>query len=418
MSALSPEDDVPLAPRAASADDFEQNPLPSVHVRLQATAIDPTQVLQLSEEERVREAVRRVLQEGTSIHDAAQDLHLSAASIRTWRARYSSFLEEAVFGETNPGAAAEDSVIGVATQRRFLENWERLLEITRTKPADFHQDPLEVFLQTNIVTSWIYDEDGMLDRFTVIGASIVLLGVLTVFIFLLNTPDRAPREPELKIRSLPALEPSPKLTLDLLQASEAVQQFLKADGYLNKLPFVRNREQVAPLLRDYYHRHNAAPIHDAVLIQTMEGRNTYSLSFDVPSLNATWFFNSVLVGDTYLIDWHTSTLCQSDVFERFINAKSGEPTILHVRMDRGNYYNYGWSDRQQYACYNLTFPGLQRTLYGYVPRDSPLGIELQLLTALEPTHAAILEVKYPSPAPDDRQIEILRLISKEWLPEP
>ena len=154
-----------------------------------------------------------------------------------------------------------------------------------------------------------------------------------------------------------------------------------------------------------------------MLIQTMEGKNSFSLSFDIPSRKATWFFNSVLVGDTYLIDWPTSTLCQTDNFERFMASKSTQATLLHVRMVRGNYYNYEWSDRQKYACYEITFPGFQHTLYGYVQTDSQLGIDLQLLTALEPTHAAILEVRYPSPAPEDRQIEILRLVSKDWLLE-
>ena len=418
MSDPNLEDDVPLAPRAADADDFEQNPLTSVHVRVQAASFDPSQILQLSEEERVREAVRRVLQDGTSIHNAARELHLSAASIRTWRARYSSFLEESVFGETNPDAAAEDSVIEESAQRKFLENWERLLDATHTKPKDFHQEPLEIYLQTSTATNWLYDEDGVLDRFTITGAVVVLFGVLTVFIFLINNPGQAPREPAVKIRSLPPLETSPKVVLDLGRASETVQQFLKADGYLNKLPFIKDREQVAPLLREYYHRHSGAPVLDAVLTQTMEGQNTYSLSFDIPSLKTTWFFNSVLVGDIYLIDWPTSTLCQTDNFERFMESKSTQPTLLHVRIVRGNYYNYGWSDRQRYACYDLTFPGFQHTLYGYVPRDSPLGIDLQLLTALEPSHAAILEVRYPSPAPEDRQVEILRLVSKDWLPEP
>ena len=418
MPKPSVQDDVPLAPRAASADDFEQNPLPLVHIRLQASEIDPAQILELSEEERVREAVRRVLQDGTSIHDAAHDLHLSAASIHTWRARYSSFLEEAVFGETNPDAAAEDSVIGKAAQRKFLENWERLLNATQTKPRDFHQEPLEVFLQTSTATSWLYDEEGKLDRFTIAGTITVLLGVLTVIIFLLNHPGHAPRDPDVKVRSLPTLEAGPTGSLDVRSASETVQRFLKASSYIDKLPFIKDREQVGPQVREYYQRHSDAPILDANLIQTMEGRNTLSLSFDIPSRKATWFFNSVLVGDAYLIDWPTSTLCQTDIFERFMAAKSTRPTVLHVRMVRGNYYNYEWSDRQKYACYNLTFPGLQQTLYGYVTRDSQLGIDLQLLTALEPSHAAILEVKYPSPAPEDRQVEILRLVSKEWLPEP
>ncbi len=418
MSNPSVEDDIPLAPRAASADDFEQNPLPLVHTRLQASAIDPARVLELTEEERVREAVRRVIQDGTSIHDAAHDLHLSAASIQAWRARYSSFLEETVFGETNPDAAAEDAVIGEPAQRKFLENWERLLNATQTKTQDFHQEPLEVFLQTSTFTNWLYDEEGKVDRFTIAGTLVVLLGVLTVIIFLTNDRGHTPRDPDVKVRSLPALEAGAMVPPDVQAASESVQRFLKASSYIDKLAFIKDREQVGPQLREYYQRHSDAPVRDAILIQTMEGKNTFSLSFDIPSRKATWFFNSVLVGDTYRIDWPTSTLCQTDIFERFMASKSTQPTILHVRMVRGNYYNYEWSDRQKYACYNLTFPGLQQTLYGYVPRDSPLGIELQLLTALEPTHAAILEVKYPSPAPEDRQVEILRIISKEWLPEP
>lgn len=409
---------LPPAPRTTTADDFEQNPLATVHSRRQDPELTPEQALSLPEDDRVREAVRRVIQEGAPISVVARELHLSTSSIRAWKSRYASFLEEASFGESNPDAATEDVVIDADAQLKFSNNWQRLLEMAHVEETDFKQDPLEVFLQTSTGTSWLYDDDGELDRFTLIGATTAVLGLLAVVVFLLADRGKPPPPHDYTVRDLPTMESSLKVELDVFRASQVVQQFLRADGYLSKLRYLKDRDLVAPLVKEYYQRHDAGAITDAIATQSMEGANLFSLSFEIPSREATWFFNAVQAGDSYEIDWFTSTIYQTDNLQRFVEARSTAPTTIHVMLTRGDYYNYQWSDKEASVCFSLTFPGFISPLYGYAPRQSDLGIDLQLMTVLEPSHAAVLEVRYPEAAPDARQVEILHLVSKDWLPQP
>ena len=148
----------------------------------------------------------------------------------------------------------------------------------------------------------------------------------------------------------------------------------------------------------------------------MIGHGIVSVAFELPAKDVTWFFNLTPDNDTYKIDWFTSTLYQSEHIGSFLDSKSTKPTTLHVLVARGSYYNYAWSDENKYQCFNISFPGLDREIYGYVDKDSNVGIEMMLLTALEPSHAAILEARFPDKPEDGRQIEILKLISRDWLP--
>jgi hypothetical protein len=416
MPASTPDPKINPSPRATAADSFEQNPLGSVNVPLGERFLTAEELDQIPEEERVREAVRRVIQEGVPVTNVARELHLTASSIRNWKSRYASFLAEKTFGESNPAVAAEDALIQDAAQAKFADNWGRLMDRTHAVRDDFKQDPLEVFLQTNSGTSWLFDQEGKVERFTVFGVIVALLGITAVFVFLMTDKGEITPSQDYLVRELPVVEPKYRFDLDVERGAQVVQKFLRADGYLSKLSHLREQEKVMPIVKEYYSRHDAGPITDAIHTYGMTGHGLISLAFDIPSKKTSWFFNLTPYQDSYQIDWMTSTLYQTEHIEKFLLEKPSTPTTLHIMLTRGTYYNYQWSDEGKYQCYNLTFPGLPREIYGYTVLDSELGIDLNLLTAMSPSHAAVLEVRFPENAKDPRQVEILKLVSKDWLP--
>ncbi len=419
-----PDPLIPLAPRAVDADHFEQNPRAAVQPRIEATHLSPTQINEIPEAERVREAVRRVIQDGTPIHEVARSLHLSASSIRAWKSKFSSFLQAQAFGESNPAAATEDAQISALHQTRFTDNWERLLEKTHASQADFKQDPLLVFLQTNSATNWLYDEEGKLEWFSLSGLMLCLLGLIAVWLFL--TTDKGDLSPtaDFRVDEKAAVVEKPRYDLDVDRAGAVVQDFLHADGYIAKLGFLRDRATVEPVVREFYQKHSDQPINHAVQTYGMVGHGIVSIAFDVPTLGSL-FFNLVPDGRGYLIDWFTSTLYQTDHIENFVSSRSSTPTMLHVQVEREEYFNYEFT-AEKYACFRLKFPGLTRDLMGYAPLGSPLAAELLSLTAspdflpgpeaITISHATVLEARYPTKSQDQRQVEIVKFISKDWLP--
>ena len=408
---------LPPTPRFAAADAFEQNPLSSVRDPFEFRDLSQHELESIPEEIRVREAVRRVIQTGASVSKVARDLHLSPSSISEWKSRYSHFLQEKSFGESNPAVALEEAMLAEETQQKFADNWHTLLEESHAEQSDFKQDPVKVFLQTNPATSWLFDSEGRFERFTLVGMFVAIIGVATIFFFLINdktstaktTQNQAPE------KATP-LSAGLRYDLDIERAGNVVRQFLQADGYLLKLQYLREKDTVAPLVKEFYSRHDSKPITESNLTYGMIGHGIVSVAFELPAKDVTWFFNLTPDNDTYKIDWFTSTLYQSEHIGSFLDSKSTKPTTLHVLVSRGSYYNYAWSDENKYQCFNISFPGLDREIYGYVDKDSDVGIEMMLLTALEPSHAAILEARFPDKPEDGRQIEILKLISRDWLP--
>ncbi len=409
------ENKLNLIPRAASADHFEQNPLSTVYERLAQPNLSAQELDRIPEQERVREAVRRVIQEGIPIHEVARGLHLSASSIRAWKSKYSSFLQDQAFGESNPAAAADDVLISTTQQERFTDNWDRLLETTHASKSDFKQDPLLVFLQTNSCTNWLYDEDGKLERFSLAGIMLIFVGLAAVLIFLTTDKGVVAPTQNYRVGDNLVFEPVLRYDLDIDRAGKIIQKFLKADGYVEKLQYLREREAVTPIVREFYQSHSDKPILNAVQSFGMVGHGLVSIAFETPDYPGGLFFNLVPAGDSYKIDWFTSTLYQTEHIEKLVSSKSTSPTLLHVQIERDTYYNFEFT-ADKYVCFKLKFPGLVRDLVGYAPKESEIATEMLLLTAMEPSHAAIIEVRYPEISRDVRQVEVVKFVSKDWLP--
>ncbi len=397
-----------VAPRRNLADAFEQNPRELIQQRLIQPAATPQ-----DDSDRVREAVKMVVETGITVEAAARQLGIAPASIHQWRKRYFAFLESHG-GIEQPRHEEAAAAFSQAVQARFTDNWERLLEETHATSRDFRQDPLEVFLQTSSLTRWFFDDNGRLERGSLIGFFIALIGIIGVFVFLMT--DRGTPAAVRHFSGDEAPPPPSRMDLEVMRAGEVVGEFLRADGWIRKSSYLRDSAAATPLLQEYYRTHSDKPITDGVLRHGMTGHGIVSVHYEIPSLKKDLFFNLVQDGKTYKIDWRSSTLYQAEHMEKFIAKKSTTPTILHVRVSRGNYYNYQWSDSQKYQCFELEYPLVDRRLFAYAAQDSEAGVELRLLTSLEETHAAVLEVRYPEGAKEDRQVEIVRFLSGEWLP--
>lgn len=404
-------------PRATVEDSFEQNPLPEVHNRVAEPQLEEEGLERVPEEIRMKEAVRRILHQQVSLEDAARDLNLSASSIQHWASSYASLLRQKSFGESNPAAAEEDAAIAFEAQRKFSDNWANLLEDTHAAQENSPQDSFKQLLHTSPITRWLYKDNGRLDHFTILGMAVVLLGMAAVLAFTLSDKS-APASPTFRVEIHRTLEVQLP-TEDLHRASTVVQSFLRADGHVQKLAFIHDKEKVAPVLKDFYTRNPrlASPTLDAIQTEGELRKNLAIMAFESASHKATWYFNLIQEKGAYVIDWFTCSIYQSDHIEQFLAKKSSTPTRLYVQIERGNYYNFQWADESKYRCYNLSYPGLNREIYGYSTMDTSTDLDLLVMTSLEGLKPCVLEVRFPEGAQDPRQVEILRKVAEAWLPQ-
>lgn len=399
-----------LAPRQSLADSFEQNPLAAMRTGL------PEGIARHDLEDgiRVREALRSVIEQGDSVNDAAKDWHVAPSSITAWRARYRELLDEEERGplfEVARGPQDHDLThIPDAAKEIFTENWNRLVIESEATAADFVQSPRQIFLQTSPITSWLYQE-GELDRGLLYGSlcGLIALGVITSFFLAEHAPPAVIAPPE----------PAPRDDLVIDQAAVVAQSFWQSANWEERLKFIRQPETVRGMVEAYYKDHPDAPINDATLSLAMPTRHLVNLSFEIPSLDRSHFLCVVMVKGKFLVDWESSSIYQEAKIAELRAKRSPEPSRIAVtitRLEENNYFNYAFSNADEWVCYQLGYPGLNLNLFGYAKKDSSESIAIDALLGIVHQQAVVLEVRFPPAAPVDNQVEILKLLREEWVP--
>ena len=409
-SGRTPGDLSRIAPRATPGDAFETNPLSAIR----DAGADGTARHGMDDSDRVREALHSVIEEGDSVKEAAREWNVAPSAIAEWRERYHDLLKEEAGPETplldiGDRHLADTAYIPAAAREIFMENWERLVTETAATPSDFVQSPRQIFLQTSVLTSWLFHE-GRVDRGILSGAVSGLIGLAIIASFLIagrNVPvEIAPPEP------------APRDDLVIEEAAVVAQSFFKAPNWEERLKFVRQPDAVRSMMQAYYQDHPDGPINDAALSLAMPVRHLVNLNFEIPSLNRSHFLCVVLSKGRHLVDWESSSLYQEEQINRLRASRSTEPTRIAVTVTKidANYYNYAFRDDSRWQCYQLGYPGLNLNLFGYALRESGDDIALGAMLGIVDKQAAVLEVRFPPEAQTDNQVEIISVLRGEWVP--
>lgn len=206
-------------------------------------------------------------------------------------------------------------------------------------------------------------------------------------------------------------------------AAEALRQYLHADGWEAKLAFVRQPDEVRGRMMEWYghpsHRGSDGPAdlgeirHRNQVVSA--GRTFILLAAEVlPSHEVQYFAVEKAADDRFLVDWEVSEGYQPMPLEDFQRLKPTSDTSFRVRVKRHDYYNYGFSNPDEYVCYRLYYPGRDFELFGYVAVGS--DVELAMDDVLEGGDAVnlIVRVRYPELPRDERQVIITDIDHPNW----
>jgi hypothetical protein len=202
-------------------------------------------------------------------------------------------------------------------------------------------------------------------------------------------------------------------------AAETVRACFRSRTVGEMLPYIRNSEEVQPLMEAWYQRF---PLEPAELgktirqkkIEVSEGQHMIMLAMEVPGGSHEFFAVEKLSDGSFKVDWPVSSGYQEMPLEDFQNETPSTPVPFRVKAKSSDYYNYVFVDSAKYQCVELYYPGDDSfRLYGYIDRQNPETSVLLSKLAFG-SMSLILNLRYPEESPKPDQVEIVSLISADW----
>ena len=207
-----------------------------------------------------------------------------------------------------------------------------------------------------------------------------------------------------------------------LKMERAVNDYLRAELLEEKLKYVRHRERVTPLMKDYYSRREIA-------VREYESISEYHIvSLDNHPFVAIRVElqddDSVALlleekGDEFKIDWESEVAYQHIPLEDFRKNRPDEAIDFRFYVKPDRFYAYEFRDEEQWRCYKLTARDSDEHFFGYVRRGSLLEEEMDKVTGYDSRKATklvplILRVTFPPAGRGERSVEIKKIVSSRW----
>lgn len=246
----------PFTPRPAEPPPVELNPLD-----LSSPALPAVQ-----DRDRLRLATAAIIQQGLKLSEAADRFGVDPDALHVWHRTYVNFIGKDILTSSN-SSPREKVEIDAATGRRFDENWDemmRLAELERPQLSPLHQ-----WLLRSPFTRWMF-RDQRLDKLTVSGAAAVI--AFTLLAIRAGTNSRGDQTDEVGASevegaSAATFNPDDAITFTgaqkealIKKVAEALTTFTQLETWQERLPYIRKRERVEPLMASYYEIHDDGPM--------------------------------------------------------------------------------------------------------------------------------------------------------------
>jgi hypothetical protein len=195
--------------------------------------------------------------------------------------------------------------------------------------------------------------------------------------------------------------------MDLNPPVEVLRRFLAASLVEEKYALVRPGPGVLERMQEFYRRHpdegpefvlqSAEPGHTGPDFCLLRGMDGMGKPLDV------------LVEKTsagYLIDWRFLTGSGDMDWADWLASRPEFPVVMRAEAFAGSYYAPPFTDAEKYVSVRLTDLRDQHTVWAYVERESPTGIDLALALAATPRLRITAELSFP-PQPGPRHPVVL-----------
>ena len=208
---------------------------------------------------------------------------------------------------------------------------------------------------------------------------------------------------------------------DTEAAAATITKFKSAKTWHEKLAFVFDAGRVTPLMRDFYDvRKQTDPVAGELL--SLSPHKLLGREIIVASMEGNAIRNPVEAAllqyesGNWKLDWESYVGFGEMAWEQFILDRTTSPKLFRVQAQRGDYWNFEFSDENIWYSVKLRSPESERALHAYCRRDSGVGAELMALLQLPPKIQPLcLRLVFPERSQSDHCVEITGLAAERWL---
>ena len=207
------------------------------------------------------------------------------------------------------------------------------------------------------------------------------------------------------------------------QIESASHQFFKATSIDEMARLVRQPERVRPLMEHYYGGSVIPPnpIDQYNVLQPITLGNRANFWMETVQLKDRSKRNLLIEltqdGEAK-IDWETLVCYQPMRWDDYATQRpAGTSLDFRVYIEPDNFFSHEFSDSGRWSCFRLTALDSEETLFGYLPRKTPL--ERQVTEMLSQNKgqrtSVILRLSIPEGLNSRRGVLIERLLSVRWI---
>jgi hypothetical protein len=214
------------------------------------------------------------------------------------------------------------------------------------------------------------------------------------------------------------IEPAAKSML--VEIESVLKAFLSATTAAEILQQVKDPENTAAKLRSWLEdRDYRAPGFREMLgdsVATTAGGDLMTVTVRTDDFE----LRQVVLLETaggFKVDWESWVGWSEIPWDEFMEERPEEGKWFRVELSQIEYYNFGFTDEDQWVSYRLDSPDGNLSIYGYVPRGSELDGKIRPFE--ENTKSKLLlKLKYPADGRADNQVLIEAVSGHEWVELP
>ena len=199
--------------------------------------------------------------------------------------------------------------------------------------------------------------------------------------------------------------------------AEVVKKFLNAKTPAELESLVRTPAVTVPRMRAWYATHEWKPPGVKDVAYRGDVRVQGVIGMMVVRLND-FSVKPVVLENTpggYLVDWESWVAWSSMDWEDLFEKRPTEPVEVRVHCSLDNYYNREFNDDSKWVSVRLAHPTSERTIYGYIAKDSPSMMVLLADIRNMERLATIIKVHYPENSVANNQVVISEYLLKGWV---
>lgn len=259
-----------------------------------------------------------------------------------------------------------------------------------------------------------------------LGLSVPALVLLGLFAWWM-APDRAkpvvsgPLPTDLPVNAdPPAAEPAAAQNL-AVEIESVVKSFLSAPSAEEALRHVRDPEKTAPKLDAWLAgKPYTAPGFREVAGDSASNNGTTGEVFTVNVRTGDFELREIVVLGTegnLKVDWESWAGWSEMPWAEFQSKRPVEGKWFRVELSPIQYYNFDFKDEGEWVSYRLISPDGTGSLYGYVPRISPLDEKIRPVEG-NGNVKLLLKLKFPPDAASNNQVIIEAVSGQNWVELP